>query len=151
MPVSEDVEETVQDLVTHEKILGTSTVEEVDGNGKCHSEENLQSDNNMCEGDMVSKLKLLEFIQIDLELVKQMNFLGGAGRDKTLPMGPENSKLPISTRHSSRVQDKEMRVLDKATARKAGNKGTLSGSIPSTSSSICPLDTIARVVGSLWD
>jgi hypothetical protein len=40
-----------------------------------------------------------------------------------------------------------MRVLNKATSRKAGNKGTLSCSIPSTSSNKCPLDTIARVCG----
>jgi hypothetical protein len=147
MPVSEDVEGTVQDLVTHERILDLSTIEEVDGNGTCHSEEMLQSDKNMCEGDMVPKLNLSELIQTDLELVRQMNCLDNAGRDISVPMGPEHSKLPNFTRHSSRVQDKEMRVLDKATARKAGNKGTLSCSIPSTSSNKCPLDTIARACG----
>jgi hypothetical protein len=147
MPVSEDVEGTVQDIVTHGKILDLHTTEEVDGNGSCQLEETLQSDNNMCEGDMVSKLNLSELIQTDLELVRQMNCLDNAGRDISVPMGSGNSKLPNLTRHSSRVQDKEMHVLDKAIARKAGDKGTLSCSIPSTSSSNCSLDTIARACG----
>jgi hypothetical protein len=101
----------------------------------------------MCVGDMVSKFNLSELIQNDLELVRKMNCLDKAGRDIPVPMGSRNSKLPNLTRHSSRVQDKEMHVLDKAIARKAGDQGTLSCSIPSTSSSNCSLDTIARACG----
>jgi len=50
-------------------------------------------------------------------------------------------------RQSSRAQDKEVPVLEKAIARKAGTKGTTSCSSKPSVNSSSSLDTIARVCG----
>jgi hypothetical protein len=146
MPLSEEVVGTDQDLLAQEKILDNYIVGQASDEVICLLEENLQSINGLGEEVMATKMKLLEFTQSDLDLVKQVHCLKGHIKATNMPLGPEKSKLPI-TRQSSRVQDKEVPVQDKAVARKAGNKGIISCSIPSTSSSDCSLDTIARVCG----
>ena len=56
-------------------------------------------------------------------------------------------RLLHTTRQSSRAQDKEVPVLEKAIARKAGTKGTTSCSSKPSVNSSSSLDNIARVCG----
>jgi hypothetical protein len=106
-------------------------------------EENLKANGYQGDEDVDKRMKLSEVLYTDKVLFSQM----AADVPTTAVELLAVDKTSCCTRQSSRVQDKEIPMLQKARARKAGTKGTTSCPKPSSPQPSCSLDVISKVCG----
>jgi hypothetical protein len=106
-------------------------------------EENIKANGYQGDDDEDKKMKLSEVLQTEKVLFSQMAADAPTTAIELLAI----DKTICYTRQSSRVQDKEIPILQKARARKAGTKGTTSCPNPSIPQPSCSLDDISKLCG----
>jgi hypothetical protein len=106
-------------------------------------EENIKANGYQGDDDEDKKMKLSEVLQTNKVLFSQMVADAPTTAVELLAV----DKTSCYTRQSSRVQYKEIPILQKARAKKAGTKGTTSCPNPSIPQPSCSLDDISKVCG----